>query len=154
MQILRTLLLNSRTSYTVIAKECKISVAAVRMRRQRLKKTGIIKGEIMPGKPYSLGYKCIVDLGIITSVEQEEVLTFLRSKQYIAGANGNFGRYNIQAFLVLQDIEKLSGIIGDSEANPKITHIDSLIWAESINMDHTGNLVIKPLKTTATVYKP
>ena len=154
-KILQTLLKDSRTSYTAIAKDCKISVAAVRRRHERLKKAGIINGEIMLVNPYSLGYKCTVDLGIVTSVEnEEEVIKFLRSKPYISGANGNFGRYNIQAFLVLHDIEKLTGILGDIEANPKVMIIDSLIWAESINMDHTENLEIKPLKQTKTAYKP
>jgi Lrp/AsnC family transcriptional regulator for asnA, asnC and gidA len=153
-KILQILLSDSRTSFTTIAKECKISVVAIRSRYQRLKKAGIIKGEIMLVNPYSLGYKCTVDLGIVTSVEnEEEVIKFLRSKPYICGANGNFGRYNIQAFLVLHDIEKLSGILMEIEANPKVELIDSLIWAESVNMDHTENLVIKPLKQ-AQIFKP
>ncbi len=154
-KILRTLLADSRTSFTAIAKDCKISVAAIRTRYERLRKTGIINGEIMLVNPYSLGYKCTVDLGITTSVEnEEEIIAFLRTKPYIAGASGNFGRYNIHAFLVLTDIEKLSGILGEIEANPKVIHIDSLIWAESINMDHTENLEIKPSKHAQIYYKP
>jgi len=153
-KILQVLLGDSRTSFTTIAKDCKISVVAIRSRYQRLKKAGIIKGEIMLVNPYSLGYKCTVDLGIVTSVEnEEEVIKFLRSKPYICGANGNFGRYNIQAFIVLHDIEKLLGILMEIEANPKVELIDSLIWAESVNMDHTENLVIKPLKQ-AKIFKP
>ncbi len=153
-KILQTLLKDSRTSFTAMAKDFKISVSAVKNRYERLKKAGIINGEIMLVNPYSLGYKCTVDLGIVTSVENEgEVLQFLRSKPYICGANGNFGRYNIQAFLVLHDIEKLSGILMEIEANPKVALIDSLIWAESVNMDHVQNLIIKPLKHTKVVYK-
>jgi DNA-binding Lrp family transcriptional regulator len=153
-KILQVLLSDSRTSLTEIAEDCNISVVAVRNRYERLKKAGVINGEIMLVNPYSLGYKCTVDLGIVTSVENEdEVIEFLRSKPYICGANGNFGRYNIQAFLVLHDIEKLSGILSEIEANVKVERIDSLIWAESVNMDHTENLVIKPLKQTQ-VYKP
>jgi Lrp/AsnC family transcriptional regulator for asnA, asnC and gidA len=154
-RILETLLSDSRTSFTAIAKDCKISVAAVRRRHERLKKAGIINGEIMLVNPYSLGYKCTVDLGIITSVEnEEEVINFLRNKTFVCGACGNFGRYNIQAFLVLHDIEKLTGILAEIEANPKVMLIDSLIWAESVNMDHTENLVIKPLKQKQVVFKP
>jgi Lrp/AsnC family transcriptional regulator, regulator for asnA, asnC and gidA len=154
-RILHILLCDSRTSFTAIAKDCKISVVAVKRRYMRLKKTGIINGEIMLINPYSLGYKCTVDLGIVTSVENEQdVIKFLRSKPYISGASENFGRYNIHAFLVLHDIEKLTRILGEIEAHPKVTRIDSLIWAESVNMDHTENLVIKPLKQMPLAFKP
>ncbi|MCW3996826.1 MAG: Lrp/AsnC family transcriptional regulator [Candidatus Bathyarchaeota archaeon] len=154
-KILHILLKDSRTSFTKMAQECKISVVAVKRRYERMKKAGVIKGELMLVNPYSLGYKCTVDLGIVTSVENEkEVIDFLRSKPFISGANGNFGRYNIQAFLVLQDIEKLTGILGEIESHPKVVRIDSLIWAESVNMDHTENLEIPPLKQTQRDYRP
>ncbi len=97
--------------------------------------------------PYSIGSKCIVDLGIATAVEdEEEILQFLRNKPYIPLANGGFGRYNLQAFLVLPDIDALTWILGEIEANPKVTSIDSLIWADAVNMDYPENLIIKPVK--------
>jgi Lrp/AsnC family transcriptional regulator, regulator for asnA, asnC and gidA len=145
--ILKTLLLDSRTSFTAIAKTCKISVAAVKRRYERLRKEGIIAEEIMLVNPYSIGSKCIVDLGIATAVEdEEEILQFLRSKPYIPLSNGGFGRYNLQAFLVLPDIDALTWILGEIEANPKVTSIDSLIWADAVNMDYPENLIIKPVK--------
>lgn len=154
-KILQTLLKDSRTSYTAIAKNCNLSVTAVKRRHERLKKIGVINDEIMLVNPYSLGFKCIVDLGIITTVENEqEVIQFLNSKPYICGASGNFGRYNVHAFIVLSDTEKLPSIIAEIETNPRVLIIDSLIWAEPVNMDHPENLIIKPLKEAQTGYKP
>ncbi|MBM4400836.1 MAG: winged helix-turn-helix transcriptional regulator, partial [Crenarchaeota archaeon] len=84
-KILRTLLKESRTSFTEIAKDCKISVGAVRMRYKRLWKEGVINGEVMLVNPHSLGYKYISDLGITTAVENEkEVIKFLTHKPYIS----------------------------------------------------------------------
>ncbi|MBN1358087.1 winged helix-turn-helix transcriptional regulator, partial [Candidatus Bathyarchaeota archaeon] len=70
-KILKILFKESRTSFTEIARECKISVGAVRKRYKRLWKTGIINGEIMQVNPSSLGYKCIVNIGVTTARENE-----------------------------------------------------------------------------------
>ena len=94
-KILKILLSESRTSFTDIAKECKITVTAVTMRYKQLWKKEIINGEKMLINPHCLGYRHIVDLGIITSVENEkEVAKLLESKPYIAGLIGPFGNYN------------------------------------------------------------
>jgi DNA-binding Lrp family transcriptional regulator len=83
-KILRQLLRESRTSLTELAKICKITVGAVRMRYKKLWRIGLINGEIMQVNPQSLGYKCISDIGILTSLEDEKkVIEFLQSKSYI-----------------------------------------------------------------------
>jgi Lrp/AsnC family transcriptional regulator for asnA, asnC and gidA len=55
------------------------------------------------------------------------------------------GRYNFLGKAALRDLNKLSQIIEDLEANPKIRHVDALIWAEAVNVEFPTNLVIKPL---------
>jgi Lrp/AsnC family transcriptional regulator for asnA, asnC and gidA len=142
---LKKLLKESRTSFTEIAKKCKISVGAVRMRYKRLWKAGIIKGEMMLVNPHSLGYKYISDLGITTAIENEnEVIEFLKNKPYISHIVGPLGKYNFWAKVALHDIQKLAGILEDLESNPYIKHVDALIWVEAINIEHAENLVIKP----------
>jgi len=44
-KILKILLSESRTSFTAIAEECKITVTAVRMRYKRLWRDGVINGK-------------------------------------------------------------------------------------------------------------
>src|SRR5512143_2686320 len=98
-KIMKALLRESRTTFTVLAEDCGISIAAVGKRYQRLWKAGIINGAIIQVNPRSLGYKCIVNIGITTAREDEnKVVEFLRSKPYTRVAFVNvFERANIAA---------------------------------------------------------
>lgn len=146
-KILKTLLAESRTSYTDIAKYCKISIGAVRMRYKRLWKEGIVNGEMMLVNPHSLGYRHIIDLGITAAVEDEqEVAEFLEGKSYISEVVGPLGKYNFLGKVALRDLSKLAEIVEDLESNRCIKHVDALIWAEAVNIEYPQNLVIRPLK--------
>ena len=141
------LLVESRTSFTDIANECKITVGAVRMRYKRLQREGVINGEVMLVNPHCLGYRHIIDLCIITDNENEkEVATYLESKPHICHVVRRFGKYNFFGKVALRDLNKLSQIIEDLESNHKIKHVDALIWAEAVNIEYPQNLIIKPLK--------
>lgn len=143
VKILRTLLRESRTSFTDIAKDCKISVAAVRMRYKQLWKSGIIVGEIMQVNPQSLGYKCIADLGVIADINSEKkVIDFLESRPYVLHVLRDFGKYNLAVKVTLSDMDEFAKILDDLEANPLIKQVDAMIWAEVVNMDHAENLVL------------
>ncbi len=146
IKILKTLLVESRTSFTKIAKDCDITVAAVRKRYKRLWKVGIINGEIMQVNPYSLGYKCVTDIGIMTAIENEkEIIDFLVTFPFIVAIHPmGFGKYNIGATIALRDIEKLASVIEKLESNPYIKRVDTLIWAETKNLEHSENLVMGP----------
>ena len=145
-KILRILLLESRTSFTAIADECKITVTAVRMRYKRLWRDGVINGEKMLLNPHCLGYRHIVDLGIINAVEDEkEVAKFLESKPYISEVVGPLGKYNFYGKVALRDLNKLGEIIEELESNNNIKYVDALIWAEAVNLEYPQNLIIKPL---------
>ncbi len=145
-KILRMLLTESRTSFTDISKECKITVGAVRMRYKRLLKEGTINGEVTLINPHCLGFRHIIDLGIIIDKENEkEVATYLESKPYISQVVTHLGKYNFYGKIALRDLNQLSGILEDLEANPKIKRVDPIIWAEAINIEFPSNLIIKPL---------
>lgn len=144
--IIQMLLKESRTSFTDIAKECKITVGAVRMRYKRLLNEGVITGEVTLVNPHCLGYRHIVDLGIITDAENEkEVCTYLETKPRVGQVVTHLGKYNFYAKVALSDLNKLSQIVEDLEANAKIKHVDTLIWAEAVNVEFPTNLIIKPL---------
>lgn len=146
-KILKMLLLEARTSFTDIAAACKITVGAVRMRYKRLSKEGVITGEVMLVNPHCLGYRHIIDLGIITDTKNEdEVIKYLDNKPYISQVVSHFGKYNFFGKVALKDLNKLSGIIEDLESNHKIEHVDALIWAEATNIEFPQNLIINPLK--------
>ena len=145
--ILKMLLIDSRTSLTKIAKTCKITVGAVRMRIKRLKKRGIIKSEVMLVNPHSLGYKCVVDLGITTPVEYEkEVTDFLREKLSRANVIGPFAKYNVFAVAPLKSIHELAGLVENLESHPHVKRVETMIWAEAVRMEHMEKLIIEPFK--------
>lgn len=147
-KILKILLTNSRTSFTDIAKECKITIGAVRMRYKNMIKAGIINGQIMQVNPHSLGYKCIADIGIMTAMENEKaVIDFLKTRPYVMHTFGMFGKYNLAVKVALKELKDLTGVIEDLESNVYIKHVDALIWADAKDMDHCENLVIKPEPT-------
>jgi Lrp/AsnC family transcriptional regulator, regulator for asnA, asnC and gidA len=148
IRILKTLLDNSRTSFTSIAKECKITVAAVRKRYKRLWSVGVINGEIVQINPHSLGYDIIADIGISTPIENEkEVIKFLLTLPFIVVIHPNgFAKYNLGVTIALQNIEKLTTVLQRLESNQSVKRVDTLIWVEGINIDHPENLVIKPAK--------
>jgi len=145
-KILKMLLEESRTSFTDIAKECKITVGAVRMRYKRLWKEGTINGEVTLVNPHCLGFRHIIDLGIVTDAEDEkDVARYLESKPYISQVVVHLGKYNFLGKIALRDLNQLTTILEDLEANPKIKRVDSTIWAEAINCEFPSNLLIKPL---------
>ena len=116
------------------------------MRYKRLWREGVINGEVILVNPHCLGYRHIIDLGIITSNENEKaVADYLESKPYISQVVGNLGKYNFYGKVALRELNRLSEIIEDLESNQKIKHVDALIWAEAVNIEYPHNLIIKPL---------
>jgi len=145
-KILKTLFKEARASFTEIAKDCKISINSVRKRYKRLCKVGIINGAIMQVNPRSLGYKCVANIGIITSREDESgVIEFLKSKPYTRVAFINvFEKTNIAAIISLHEFEELPEAMRDIEANPLIKHANAFVWDKTSGLDHPENLVLTP----------
>ncbi len=143
-KILKILFRESRTSFTKIAEDCKISVSAVIKRYKRLWKDGIINGEIMQVDPSSLGYKCIAIVVVTTDRKEEnKVIEFLRSKPYSCVVFRNvFERTNIAAIISLHEFEELSETMRDIEANPLIKQTTVHIWSKTSGLDHPENLVL------------
>jgi Lrp/AsnC family transcriptional regulator for asnA, asnC and gidA len=116
------------------------------MRYKRLWRIGVINGEKMLVNPHCLGYRHIIDLGITSDLEDEkEVAEFLESKPYISELMSPLGKYNFDGKVALRHLNNLHEIIEDLESNHKIKHVDALIWAEAVNIEHPQNLIIKPL---------
>ncbi|NLF89447.1 AsnC family transcriptional regulator [Candidatus Bathyarchaeota archaeon] len=146
--ILKTLLEESRTSFTRIAKDCEITVAAVRKRYKRLWDAGVINGEIMQVNPACLGYNLVADVGIISAIEDEKSISefLLTLPSVITIHPRGFGKYNLGVTIALTSVDMLSGLVERIEKNPLVNHADTLVWVEASNIDYTRNLVIKPTK--------
>ncbi len=134
----------ARTSFTDIAEECGISVCAARNRYTVLKEAGIINGEIMQVNPYALGYNCICDIGITSSIKSEKNLiqTVNNSMGKIIGP---WGRFNIKLLVVRKSINDLPKILQELESDCRTRTVDTFIWSEAVNVDHPENLTLTPL---------
>ncbi|MFB3888394.1 MAG: Lrp/AsnC family transcriptional regulator [Candidatus Bathyarchaeia archaeon] len=144
-EILRSMLRESRTTFTEIAKNCRISVCAVRSRYNRLKRTGIVWSEEAHINPRFWGYECVADLIVETRANSvEEVEEFLDTKAYVLKYR-SFGIRTLEGFMVLSKIEELGGIIEELESHPKIRKAEILLWDKNQNIDYVENLIIKPI---------
>jgi len=117
------------------------------MRYKHLWKVGVINGEIMQVNPYRLGYKCVGNIGINTSPENEEaVIDFLKKKGTLAYPMESWGKYNIGLLVVKRNVEEWAAELRRLDSTPHIKLVDPLIWTDTTGMDHPENLKIKPLE--------
>ena len=144
--ILKSLLNDSRVSFTKIAKDSNVSVNSVRKRYKRLCKARIINGAIILVDPRSLGYKCIVTLWVTTSREDEsEVIEFLKSKPYCCRVfRSVFEKANIATIISLHEVTELSETMQDIESNPLIKDTTAFIWDKTTDVEHPDNLRLSP----------
>jgi len=142
-KILKILLKESRTSFTEIAKACKISVCAIRMRYNHLKSAGVIIGERVHINPVFWGYNYVADVRMEASLnDEEEVVKMLWKKRYVLGA-ARFGR-NIMCFVALSKLDNLRNIVEEIESDPRLNHVNTLIWTDTRDISHPENLIIRP----------
>jgi len=142
--ILRTLLVDARTSFTKMAKENNISIVAVRNRYENLIKTGVIEGAIMQINPYYLGLNCIGFLGLTVKSENiEETKDFLNKQPYTTFTWDRGSQKNIGAFFATPDLEYLNSVNDRLKSKKNIEKTETLIFLGFLSNQHPENLVIK-----------
>lgn len=143
--ILKTLLKDVRTSFSEIAKECGMSSNAIRIRFERLKKSGVITGSITQVNPKKFGYDCVAFLLIKAEANNEnEVYEFVQKLPNL-GCFKPLGRYNIQTMVALKNVDELANRIEEIKSHPKVLAVKEIILVDAASIDHPENLVIKPL---------
>jgi Lrp/AsnC family transcriptional regulator for asnA, asnC and gidA len=155
--ILSNLLRESRTSFSKIAEECKITVTSVTNRYRRLHKEGIIKGEIMQVNPHSLGYHCVTLIGIISQKHKEtDLLNYFEKggnnfnsvkfgpvTKYVKF--GTFAKYIATTGIALKNVGELATVQRSLESNRLIKRADVFISSlEIVTPDHPENLIVSP----------
>jgi len=143
VKILKTLLINARTSFSEIAKECGMSSNTIRMRFKRLQNQGIITGSITQLNPKKLGYNCIAFLMIRTDANKEnDVCGFVQKIPNIISCFRPVGRYCIHCFVASKNVDEFSLIIDEISAHQHVLEVKQALWVDVVNMDHPENLVI------------
>jgi Lrp/AsnC family transcriptional regulator for asnA, asnC and gidA len=143
--ILKTLMKDPRTSLAEIANDCKISTNAIRMRFNRLKKTGVITGSTMIVNPKTLGYEGTAFMAISTDINEEEsVLEFLEEIPNITQNHAQIGIHNIVSILFVKNIDELIKTVNMVKSNSHVSRVDTAISANTSVMNHPENLIIEP----------
>ena len=144
VRVLKALLKDARTSFTNIAKVCGMSTNSIRMRFEKLKKAGVIKGAITQINPKSLGYNCIAFLGIqVDTAEEESVYNFLEKTPNLLLNNRRIGRYDIKSIAVLKSIDDLARTIKHVYGNPYVRKVETSIWFDTTKICRPENFEIK-----------
>lgn len=147
IRILKTLIKNPRTSLAEIAKDCKITTNAIRMRFNLLKKEGVITGSTILLSPKSLGYEGVAFIGINSEINEESnVLQFLEEIPNIARSESQIGNHNIISIAFVRNIDELMQTIELIRNNPLIWNVDTTISESRSETHFPENLVFKPSK--------
>lgn len=144
VKILKALLKDPRTSFTEIAKDCRMSTNAIRIRFKQLKEGGVIKGAIMQVNPKSLGFNCIAYLKIQTDINEEaKVRDFLEKTPCIIWVSQQIDKFNITSFLALKTVDELAHTVEQIKNHSHVLEVEVGIWIDVTQLDHTDNLVIE-----------
>lgn len=114
-KILYYLIKNARTPFLEIARECKISGAAIHQRIKKLEETGVIQGSRMVVIPKSLGFDVCAFISIRVSdvSRQQDTVEQLREIPEIVECHYITGNYNLMVKLYCVDNEHLMRTIFD-----------------------------------------
>lgn len=142
--ILRTLLADARTSFTKMAKENKITAAAVRSRYENLKNAGVITGATMQINPHRIGLDCYGFLGIKAHPEKvNEVKHYLSEQPCILSTWNKIQEANIGNYFATPDLEYFTEVNDRLKSFPHIKSVQPLIYAGLPINEYPENLVIK-----------
>ncbi len=135
LEIIRILLVNSRTSYRKIAEKIGVSPATVLIRLRKLRRKGIIRGFTIDLDPNKLGYN--VQAYILVKTEPKKtrnVWSRIASLKNVVEAYEVTGEYNILAKVWVEDYKSLANTID------LVRGIDGVVDTNTI-------IVLRPIKT-------
>jgi Lrp/AsnC family transcriptional regulator, regulator for asnA, asnC and gidA len=145
VKILKTLLVEPRTTLTELAKECKISVQAIRSRYECMKKSGIINGAIMQINPKSLGLNCCGVVKIFTDGKQgTEIDEYFAAQPWPAVTFPSSNNKYLIKTVGVPNVDVMGKTVGELSAFSHVKFVESDIWIDELNMVHPENLIIPP----------
>lgn len=120
------LMSDSRTSFSTISRELKISVSKIRSRFNRLKEDGIIKGAVMDINPSVLGYNisAIIMLRIVSSASSD-ICAHLKNVSGVLAVTVGFGRNKAHCVVSTRNTGELNHLV------ETISNIDGVLETET-----------------------
>lgn len=128
---------NARIPFLEVARECRVSGAAIHQRVQRLIKVGVIKGSEFIIDPKKLGYNTCAYMGIYLEKASmfKEVVKQLQAIPEITQCHYTTGNYAIFIKVFTKDNEDLKSILID-----KLQAIDGISRTETfISLEESFN---------------
>ncbi|MDE7388625.1 MAG: Lrp/AsnC ligand binding domain-containing protein [Muribaculaceae bacterium] len=127
--ILRALSENARRPYLEIARECRVSGAAVHQRIQRLTSLGIIKGSETHIDPASVGYETCAYMGFFLNdpAQFDSVIETLKQIPEVVECHFTTGKYDLLIKIHARNNEHLFELIHANFQNLGTTRTETLI---------------------------
>lgn len=134
IKILQMLLDNARRPFLEIARECKVSGAAVHQRIARLQSIGVIKGSELLVNPASIGYDTCSYVGFFLKDPSRlnEVIERLKDIPEVVECHFTTGRYDLFIKLYAKNNDHLLRIIQDKLLCLGLARTESLISFKEI----------------------
>ncbi len=114
-KILSLITKNARIPFLEVARECKVSGAAIHQRIQRLMNIGVIKGSEFIINPSKIGYHTCAFMGIFLKKASmfDKVVNMLESIPQIVECHYTTGQYAIFIKIYAKNNEHLKSILHD-----------------------------------------
>jgi len=134
-KILSLLMKEARTPYMEIARQCRVSGAAIHQRMQKLNKLGIIEGAHLQIKPVNLGYDTCAFIGlqvnILNSRSHDEVFNKILKVPEVVECHHTTGKYSLLLKVYTKTNEKLKNLIVEKiQSIPEIVSTETFISLE------------------------
>ena len=132
-KIIHLITKNARIPYLEVARECKVSGAAIHQRIQKLTNMGVITGSKFIIEPKKIGYKTCAYMGIFLDKASlyNVVLEELRKIPEITQCHFTTGNYSVFIKIYAMDNEHLKSILSDKiQLIPGISRTETFISLE------------------------
>ncbi len=132
-RILALITRNARIPYLEVARECKVSGAAIHQRIQRLTRMGVITGSEFVISPKKIGFHTCAYVGIFLDSARlyPEVVVKLREIPEITQCHYITGGYSIFIKIFTRDNEDLKHLLVDKvQAIPGVSRTETFISLE------------------------
>ena len=144
IKILRAMLKDARTSFVNIGRECGLSSNSIRLRYEKLRKTGVIKGAITQVNPKKLGHNFMAFVLIQTHASKmQQTYDALKNTPNILHITKLMGRYNIMLVVAIKEVNEIDAVTSFVKGNAHVEKMDIGISWDLVNVDHAENLEIK-----------
>ena len=134
-KILSLITKNARIPFLEVARECKVSGAAIHQRIQRLLNIGVIKGSEFIINPGKIGYHTCAFIGIFLKKASlfDNVAQMLEEIPQVVECHYTTGQYAIFVKIYAQSNEHLKRILHDKlQAIPGIASTETIISLDEI----------------------